>query len=405
MRSELSRILRLTAEEVLSADPGAPGSGRQLKPLRTMPVRAFIAVGIAIGLGFLAAFPTRAQAQLPSPDTGTILGPDQNVPEQQPITPAPNPSMNNTPPELLFPQASVSALQSSSYSSGNPIPLGPTSGTGLGYRPLMPGDLVDVQIFGAPEYTVHMPVSTSGDIAIPYVGLFHIANLTTVEAAKAIARLFENQQLLHDARVIVTTEQPGYSVTILGEVRSPGIIPLRGRQRLIDVLTEAGGITNSAGHVIEVFGADSMKNPTTLLWDPTLRENDNADVRLKPGETILVSRCGVVYMGGNVGRPGAYPLCESNHMTMSMIIAEAGGVKASSWGQRTLLLRTTGTGTRLAQTVKVEDILRGKRADVILQPDDIVYIPNSILKSSAKIILSSAVAFATQALFFYSGVY
>jgi polysaccharide biosynthesis/export protein len=143
-----------------------------------------------------------------------------------------------------------------------------------------------------------------------------------------------------------------------------------------------------------------MKNPTTLLWDPTLRENDNADVRLKAGETVLVSRCGVVYVGGNVGRPGAFPLCDSNHMTVSEIIAVAAGVTPSSWGQRTLLLRSTGTGTRLAQTLRLEGILRGKRADIILQPDDILFIPPSTLKAVGKIALSSAVGFATEAFFF-----
>ena len=398
MRSKLSRNPDLTLKE--SSFAGDPRPGRGLRSVETGVLRALIAIGFATGLALLAPRPARSQDQMPTPDTGVISG--ANTTDQRPITPATNLPLTNTPPELLFPQAGVSALQSNRYSSGNLIPMGPTSGTGLGYRPLMPGDLVDVQIFGAPEYSVHMPVSASGDIAIPYIGLFHIENLTTVEAAKAISRVFDNQQLLHDARVIVTTEQPGYSVTILGEIRSPGIIPLRGRQRLIDVLTEAGGITDRAGHVIEIFGADSMKNPTTLLWDPTLRENDNADVRLKPGETVLVSRCGVAYVGGNVGRPGAYPLCESNHMTMSQIFAEAQGIRASSWGQRTLLLRTTGTGTRLVQKVKVEDILRGKRADVILQPDDIIFVPPSVLKASAKIALQSAIGFATEAYFYYA---
>jgi DNA uptake protein ComE-like DNA-binding protein len=123
-------------------------------------------------------------------------------------------------------------------------------------------------------------------------------------------------QILRDPRVIVTTQQFGYSVTVMGEVRSPGIYTLAGQKRLIDMLTEAGrGDDDRAGHVIEIFAAGSMKNPQTVLWDPTLRENDNAELEIKTGETILVSRCGVVYVGGNVGRPGAFPLCDSNHTT------------------------------------------------------------------------------------------
>jgi polysaccharide biosynthesis/export protein len=145
-----------------------------------------------------------------------------------------------------------------------------------------------------------------------------------------------------------------------------------------------------------------MRNPQTLLWDPTLRENDNADVRLKPGETVLVSKCGVVYVGGNVGHSGAFPLCESNHMTISEITALAGGIKVSSWGQKVLLLRTTGTGTRLLQKVRLEDILRGRRADIILQPDDIIFVPPSTLKSFGRASISTIVGLATQVYFYYS---
>ena len=68
-----------------------------------------------------------------------------------------------------------------------------------------------------------MPVSPDGEIALPYAGLFHIEGMTSIEAAQAIAKLFVNQQILRDPHVIVTTEQFGYSVTVMGEVRSPGI--------------------------------------------------------------------------------------------------------------------------------------------------------------------------------------
>ena len=320
--------------------------------------------------------------------------------QQTPITPATSIPSSNSTPQDMFPQSALPPAAAGRSLLRTPTPMGPSSGDGLGYGPIHPGDIVGVQVFDSPEYSVRMPVSASGDIAIPYVGLFHIERMTSVEAAKQIAHLFVDRQLLLDPHVIVTTQQFGYSVTVLGEVHSPGIYALAGRQRLIDVLTEAGGVTDRAGHVVEVFGAGSMKNPHTLLWDPTLRENDNAELQLKAGETVLVSRCGVVYVGGNVARPGAYPLCDSNHTTVSEIIAQAQGVKASSWGQRTILLRSSGTGTRVVQKVKLEDVLRGKRTDIIMQPDDILYVPASILKSVGKTAITAAVGFATQAYFY-----
>jgi polysaccharide biosynthesis/export protein len=316
------------------------------------------------------------------------------------ITPAPSNPANATPLEPLFPQSTAPAGAGVTRSSRGAMPMGPASGAGLGFGPIRAGDIVEVQIFDAPEYSVSMPVSPAGQIAIPYAGLFHIEGMTSIEAAQAIAKLFEQNQILRDPRVIVTTQQFGYSVTVMGEVRSPGIYSLAGKKRLIDMLTQAGGVTDRAGHVIEIFASGSMHNPRTVLWDPTLRENDNAELEIKTGETVLVSRCGVVYVGGNVTRPGAYPLCDSNHTTLSEVIALAQGTKPSSYSQSTLLLRTAGSGTRVVQKVKLEDVLRGRKVDITMQPDDIVFIPPSILKAAGKTALTAAVGFATQAYFY-----
>ena len=108
----------------------------------------------------------------------------------------------------------------------------------------------------------------------------------------------------------------------------------------------------------------------------------------------------MVYVGGNVTRPGAYPLCESNHTTLSEVIALAQGTKPSSYSQRTLLLRSAGNGTRVVQSVKLEDVLRGRKVDITMQPDDIIFIPPSTLKAAGKTALTAAVGFATQAFFY-----
>ena len=75
-----------------------------------------------------------------------------------------------------------------------------------------------------------MPVSPAGQIAIPYAGLFHIEGMTSIEAAQAIARLFVQEQILRDPRVIVTTQQFGYSVTVMGEVRISGHLHFGGQE-------------------------------------------------------------------------------------------------------------------------------------------------------------------------------
>jgi hypothetical protein len=81
-------------------------------------------------------------------------------------------------------------------------------------------------------------------------------------------------------------------------------------------------------------------------------------------------------------------------------VAEAQGVKPSSWPQRSLLLRSTQSGTRLVQKIRLNDVLQGKRTDIFMQPDDIVYVPASSAKSATKFGISAAVAFMAEAMFF-----
>src|ERR1700677_130273 len=124
------------------------------------------------------------------------------------ITPAPMNPSSNAPLEPIFPQStSPSALPGATRSTRDLTPNGPTSGAGLGFGPIRPGDIVEARVFDAPEYSVSMPVSPAGEIAIPYAGLFHVEGMTSIEAAHAIARLFVQQEILRDPRVIVTTEQ------------------------------------------------------------------------------------------------------------------------------------------------------------------------------------------------------
>jgi polysaccharide biosynthesis/export protein len=267
-----------------------------------------------------------------------------------------------------------------------------SSSDGLGDGPIAPGDTVTVQVFDAPELSTRALVSQSGEIPIPLLKAFHIAGLTSQEAAAAIAHEFKHRDFLRDPNVLVMVQQAGKGITVAGEVKNPGVYPIYGKHRLIDVVTRAGGPTDNAAHVIEVAGPEPDQIQR-VIWDPTFQENPASRVYLEAGQTVMVGKCGVVYMGGNLGRPAAYPLCGSRHTTLSEAIALAGGVRPSSSANKSVLLRNE-QGTRTVRTVQVEDILRGKSPDFTLYADDILYVPGSAFKATAKILAQSALGFA-----------
>jgi polysaccharide biosynthesis/export protein len=287
------------------------------------------------------------------------------------------------------PQSKPAAARSLSGAA----PIDPLSSSdGLGDGPILAGDTVSVQVFDAPELSVRALVSQSGDIPVPLLKSFHIAGMTSTQAAAAISAEFKDRDYLRNPNILVTVQQSGNGVTVAGEVRTPGVYPIFGKHRLIDVLTRAGGPTDNAAHVIEVAGPaqDQMER---VIWDPTFQENPAAHVYLVAGQTVMVGKCGVVYMGGNVARPAAYSLCGSRHITISEAVTLAGGIRASSLANRTVLLRSE-QGTRTIRTVKVEEILRGKSPDFTLNSDDILYVPGSALKATTKALAQAALSFA-----------
>ena len=151
--------------------------------LRTLAVIGLLQLALCVSQG-----QNSDNSGLPSQDSAPVQ-----------ITPAPSNPSSNTPLEPIFPQsAPQSALPALSRSLRDLNPNGPASGAGLGYGPIRPGDIVEVRVFDAPEYSVSMPVSPAGLIAIPYAGLFHIEGMTSIEAAKAIAQLFVQTQILRD---------------------------------------------------------------------------------------------------------------------------------------------------------------------------------------------------------------
>jgi polysaccharide biosynthesis/export protein len=256
--------------------------------------------------------------------------------------------------------------------------------------PIYPGETVHVLVSDASDFSVVAQVSESGDIAIPMAGAVHLAGLNSEKAQQAIAERLMSLDLVTNPRVTVTVESQAMNVTLLGEVRAPGIYELNGRHLLADILATAGGMTSNTGRVIEISNVSAPDNVTALAWDPTMRNMANYNQEVHPGDRILVRPCGIAYVGGNVAKPGAYSLCGSPVMTLSELVAIAGGVERLSAASHTYLIRTRPDGSRIASQIDLPRIQKAKAADVPVQEDDIIYVSPSALK----MVVNQAVAWA-----------
>ncbi len=256
--------------------------------------------------------------------------------------------------------------------------------------PIFAGETVHVLVFDAPDFSIVGQVSDGGDIALPMAGVVHIAGLNSQTAGQLIADRLRSLDLLTSPQVAVTVDTQALGITVLGEVRSPGIYQLSGKSMLSDLLAMAGGVSSDSGRVLEISNANSPDKKTDLPWDPTLHNTANFDLPVHPGDRIIIKPCGIAYVGGNVGKPGAYPLCASQITTLSEIVAMAGGVSRFTSESRTYIIRNKPDGTRVVIQVNIDRIQRAKAADVSIQEDDIVYVT----PSSIKLVATQAMAWA-----------
>jgi polysaccharide export outer membrane protein len=249
-------------------------------------------------------------------------------------------------------------------------------------EPISPGDTVHIIVFNAPDFSVITRVSESGDVAFPILGAIHLSNLNSASSAELIVRLLKERNLMLDPNVTVTVDTASTGLTILGEVRSPGIYPPLGKHLLSDLLAAAGGLTANTGRVIEISNEHTPEQKTYIPWDPTMHNTASYDQPVRAGDRVFVRACGIAYVGGNVQKPGAYSLCGSPQMTLSEVIALAGGVAPLNSNSHTFLIRAEADGTKVARQIDIHKVLTAKVADPIIREDDIIYLSHSSLKDA-----------------------
>lgn len=286
--------------------------------------------------------------------------------------PALVPTADGAPPSTAIPAAAVASIG------------------GLTDEPIAPGQVVHVLVFDAPDFSLTTRVSEHGDIAFPILGSVHVDGLDSEGASKLIADQLKQRDLMIDPHVTVTVDGYSSGITILGEVRAPGIYPAPGKHLLSDVIATAGGLTANSGRVIEISNTKNPSAKEEVPWDPTMRDTSSYDRPVQPGDRILVRSCGIAYIGGHVTRPGAYSLCGSPQITLSELVALSGGEMPLTAEKSTYLIRTQSDGTRTVQAVDIHKVLQATAADPVIHEDDIVYVTPSTIKDA----LNRAVNFA-----------
>lgn len=240
-------------------------------------------------------------------------------------------------------------------------------------------------------------IDQNGEANFPLVGRIHLAGETIRQAEILIAERLKKFYVDPDIALNISVfhQEP---VSVIGAVGAPGVHQIHGQTSLLDVLSSAGGIRGDAGPVAKItrqsrYGKiphpsahDSSSGDSVAQVDlKSLLEARNTveNIEVQPHDLISIPPAEVVYVVGNVKRAGGFPLGGKPNLSVLQALSLAEGLDPRAAPKRSRILRrgSEPQAERTEIAVDVQKILAGQAQDVILRPNDILFIPNSAAKT------------------------
>ena len=244
---------------------------------------------------------------------------------------------------------------------------------GPDYR-LGPGDTVEVVIAGRLDVARQVLVVTpEGNLHLPPMGTIPIAGLTVSDARKALVQRAQPLFKFFDLTFTVLIAR-AFEVTVSGEVERPGTYAVTATDRLVQVITAAGGITPRGSlRKVALLRAGTAERTADLLRF-ALRGDLSQNPYMSEGLAVYVPPRGPsVSLLGSVARPGDYEIGEER--TLATLLALTGGVSSQAALGEARLTRVGPDNKKETGTLDLARALAPGAPDVELRGGDVLFVP------------------------------
>lgn len=240
-----------------------------------------------------------------------------------------------------------------------------------------PGDVLEITVFDTPELETRARVSDDGSIDMALVGNIRVSGQLPQVAAQVISKKLQETNMVKNPTVNVFVSEFAYNrVSVLGEVKSPATFPVVGQMRLLDVVSQAGGLLPSASGLVTITHRDAPDRPETFGLNDQSQAVTLHNPPILPGDTVIAKKAGIVYIVGAVVHPGGFVIELNQKLSLLRAMALAEGPAPGAVLRKAVLLRTVDD-QRQEIPVDLKALLHRQANDLQLQPDDILYVPVS----------------------------
>ena len=275
-------------------------------------------------------------------------------------------------PRLLLAAVVVCAGSGAWAQSATPVVAAPAAATGAAneYR-LGAGDVVRISVFQNPDLTLETRITEAGLVSYPLLGSVRLGGQSVTNAERLIADGLRNGNFVKSPQVtLVVLQVRGNQASVLGQVNRPGRYPLEvADMRLTDLLAMAGGAATTGADVVVVTGTRDGKPFRQEVDLPSVFAPGGAgkDLFILNGDSIWVERQPLVYIYGEVQRPG--PMRLERDMTLLQALATGGGLTQRGTAKGIVVHRKSPGG-------KVDVIQPGMTDPV--REGDVVFVRESL---------------------------
>jgi polysaccharide export outer membrane protein len=228
-------------------------------------------------------------------------------------------------------------------------------------------DVLDISVYDHPEMTTTVRVDGQGMVAVPLINRVKVQGMTVSAASTAIARLLADGYIVNPQVNIFIKNFRDQKASILGQVVKPGVYDLTSKTTLLELISQAGGLTPEAGDraTIKREGSTGEEKVVQLR-----RLVDNGDVSqnlsIMDGDKIFIDKAGLFYVTGQVKKPDSYKY--QDKLTVMKAVALAGGfTDIASKGSIDIVRKVDGK----------EKVVSDVDLDYLVQPEDVVVVPES----------------------------
>lgn len=234
-------------------------------------------------------------------------------------------------------------------------------------------------------------IDEAGEVTLPIVGKIRAAGLTVLEFEAELSR--QLRKFIREPQVsVLVTQYRSDVVFLVGAFQRPGIHTLPTRRTLVELLSTTSGLLPNASRRIRVTRqlsagriplANAIEDPVTQRSSVDINlnrlmeaVNPEEDIILQPLDTITAQRTEMVYVNGEVIRPGAFEMSDRDFFPVTHLLALAGGTNPQADPQNCRVLRQVLDTTRRAEIpIDLTKVLSGQANDFPILPNDVLVIP------------------------------